>query len=108
MNNCMLPSSTDLLSAYGDMVDTLAGHYDELQDNIKHLIYCVVFEESIQSGKLYVGLIYVFGTGHTTSFYGEFGQTDYWYSILDYGKCDEYEPAFYGEINTTEVPAEDF
>jgi hypothetical protein len=92
-----LVTESDLEAAYDDMVDTLEAKYDELQDNIKHFIYCAVFEDRVSEGKLYVGMISLFGGGYTGSFYGSFGLTAYWYSVLDSGKCNGYEPAYKGE-----------
>lgn len=91
-----LVAETDLQAAYDKMADTLSARYDALQDNIKHLIYCAVYQDRVYNGELYVGMIFVFGGGYTGSFYGSFGQIDYWYAVMDYGKCDQYAPAFYG------------
>jgi len=95
----------DLEAVYDDMVDSLEAQNDALQDNIKHLIYCMVYQETVESGILYVGMVSVFGYGYSGNFYGSFGEADYWYAILDYGKCDEYAPVFYGVKDAGDVIA---
>jgi hypothetical protein len=74
-----LVAESDLQAAFDKMVDTLSARYDALQESIKHLIYCAVYEDRVYNGELYVGMIFVFGGGYSGSLYGSFGQTDYWF-----------------------------
>jgi len=92
-NDQVLESELD--AVFEDMEDSLEVHFDALQDNIKHVIYCMVFEEGLYEGRLDVGMVSVMGCGYSGNYYASFGATDYWYSVLDYGKCDQYAPAYY-------------
>ena len=93
---------TDLENAIGQMTDSLEAQYDGLQESTKHLVYCMVYEIATYQGRMDVGMVAVIGFGYTPIFYEQFEEDDYWYAILDYGKCDEYEPLYYGEQDASD------
>jgi hypothetical protein len=93
---------SDLETAIDQMIDSLEAQYDGLQESTKHLVYCMMYETATYEGRLDVGMVAVIGFGYNPIFYDQFEEDDYWYAILDYGKCDEYEPAYYDEQDAGE------
>jgi hypothetical protein len=90
-------NQSDLQAAYGKMVDSLEAHYDGIQDSPKHVFLCEVRNVSNSVGTLDLVMVSVIGCGFTQNQYGSFGQTDYWFSVLDSGKCDSYHGQGVGE-----------
>jgi hypothetical protein len=101
--NNNLVSESDLISAINDMVDSLAAFFDDVPTNPKHVIYCMAYEISVGIGGLDVGLVSVIGCGFSSVYYGSFGEEDYWYSIWDSGKCDEYHGTYVGQDATDQL-----
>lgn len=83
-------SQSDLEDLFDEMADSLEVFFDGLQDNIKHVFYCAVFEEAVHSGTLDLGMIANIGCGYNGGFYSSFGLTDWYYSIFNEGKCHGY------------------
>jgi hypothetical protein len=80
----------ELEEVYGEMVDALDEFHDGLQDNIKHVFFCDVVEVDVSQGQLNVLMIAQFGCGYTGIIWSYFYETDYWYSVWNWGKCNGY------------------
>lgn len=96
-------NQTDLLAAYGKMVDSLEAHYDGIQTTPKHVFLCDVIDVSNSVGTLDLVMVSVIGCGFTLNPYGSFNSTDYWFSGNQEGKCDIYYPSYIGRDATTEL-----
>ena len=98
-------TQTELDEVYDRMVDSLEAFYESLPNSsAKHVIYCMVYEEEVFSGRLNAGMVAVIGVGFLGNFYGSFDEeTDYWYAINSEGKCNGFEPAFYGIMDASDT-----
>jgi hypothetical protein len=85
-NNKVLES--DLETAINQMTDSLEAFFDDLPNNTKHVIYCMVYELGTYSGRLDLGLVSAVAWGFSSTYYGSFGVSDYWFAIGDSGKCN--------------------
>jgi len=96
-------NQSDLLAAYGKMVDSLEAHYDGIQDSPKHVFLCDVINVSHSVGTLDIVMVSVIGCDYIINQYGSFGQTDYWFAGADLGKCDIYEGDSIGKDATDKL-----
>jgi len=88
-NNKVTESDLDVL--YEDMVDSLDAFYDDLYVNIKRVFYCDVVEVEVEQGRLDLVLVAAIACGYSSYQWSYFDEDDYWYSILEQGKCNYYE-----------------
>jgi hypothetical protein len=102
LNSNNTVNQSDLLAAYGKMVDSLEEHYDGIRDSPKHVFLCDVIDVSKSVGTLDLVMVSVIGCGFTNP-YGSFNTTDYWFSGDLEGKCDIYYPSYIGRDATTEL-----
>jgi hypothetical protein len=84
-------TQTELESVYDEMVDVLGEYFDELQESTKHLFFCDVEEKGIDGNYLNVTLYTVIACGYSGYQWSSFDEEDYWYSILEWGKCNGYQ-----------------
>jgi hypothetical protein len=90
-------TESDLENAFEQMVDSLEDFFEDLPVNTKHVVYCLVYEMNVYPERLDVGMVSVIGWGYSIMPYEPFDETDYWYAIMDYGKCGDYDGHGEGE-----------
>lgn len=90
LDNSNNVTQSTLNDIYAAMVDSLQIKYGEITDNVKHLIYCDIAEVGSSVGHVDIAMMPVFGCGYTGILFSYFGPIDYWYSILNFGKCNGY------------------
>ena len=84
-------TQTELESVYAEMVDVLEEYFDAMQESTKHLFYCDVEERGVDGNHFNVTLYSVIACGYSGYQWSHFDETDYWYSIPEWGKCNYYE-----------------
>jgi len=84
-------SESDLETAYNDMVDSLEAYFDGLTVNIKRVFYCDVIEADVAEGRLNLLMVAAVACGYSSYQWSYFDEDDYWYSILEWGKCNYYQ-----------------
>ena len=88
-NDKVTESDLDIL--YEDMVDSLEAFYDNLYVNIKRVFYCDVVVIDIAEGRLDLIMVGVIACGYSSYQWSYFDEDDYWFSIMEWGKCNYYE-----------------
>jgi hypothetical protein len=79
----------DLLATYAKMVDSLAAHYNGIQNQTKHVLLCDIIDVSNSVGTLKLILVSVVACDNTNIQWNYFDEDeDYWFSILEWGKCN--------------------
>jgi hypothetical protein len=102
LNSNNTVDESELLAAYGKMVDSLEAHYDGIRDSPKHVFLCDVIDVSNSVGTLDLLMVSVIGCGFTYP-YGSFDATDFWFAGGGLGKCGDYYPSYIGRDATTEL-----
>lgn len=103
LNESQEVDEAELEDTYDKMVDDLEDHYNDISETYKHIFYCDVIDMGISNGVLEVNLVTVIACGYWINQYGSFNSTDYWYSILLMGKCDEYQGQGEGDDAATQL-----
>jgi len=83
-------TESDLEDLIETMTDSLEAFFEDLPVNTKHVMLCMAYETNSTEESLNLGLVSVVGYGFSSTYYGSFGTTDHWFSVLDSGKCGQY------------------
>ena len=83
-------TESDLEDLIETMTDSLEAFFEDLPVNTKHVMLCMAYETNSTEESLDLGLVSVVGYGFSSTYYGSFGPTDYWYAIWNQGDCYDF------------------